>query len=110
MHADTPSGSHPGAHHLVPLRVYLAVFTTLMVLTVATVAAAGFDFGPFNTVVALSIAVIKATLVVLFFMHVKYSDRLTKLVVVSAIGFLAILFGITLADYFSRAWEFVPRI
>jgi cytochrome c oxidase subunit 4 len=72
--------------------------------TAATVQAAFIDLGALNTPVALAIAVIKATLVVLFFMHVKYSSRLTKLVVTSGLVWLIILFGLTMEDYLSRKW------
>jgi cytochrome c oxidase subunit IV len=100
-------------HHVVPLRVYYAVFAALLVLTLMTVEAARFDLGhpewggvrvPLNVIAALAIAVTKATLVVLYFMHVRYSTRLIWLVVGAAIFFLAILFGITGADYVSRGW------
>ena len=100
-------------HHVVPLRVYYAVFAALLVLTLMTVEAARFDLGhpewggvrvPLNVIAALAIAVTKATLVVLYFMHVRYSTRLIWLVVGAAIFFLAILFGITGADYISRGW------
>ena len=91
-------------HHVVPVRVYLAVFAALMVFTAITVAAAFVDLGALNNVVMLAIAVAKATLVVMFFMHVRYSTRLIWLVVGAAIFFLAILFGITGADYISRGW------
>jgi cytochrome c oxidase subunit 4 len=87
--------------HVVSTRVYLAVFTALMVLTGITVWAARNDFGALNTPVALGIAVLKAVLVILFFMHVKYSPRLTKLVVASAFVWLAILIVGTLQDYYS---------
>lgn len=91
-------------HHVVPVKVYLAVFGALMVLTAATVVAAYFDLGAMNNVVMLGIAVFKAALVVLFFMHVRYSTRLIPLVVVGGVFFLVILFGITMADYVSRGW------
>lgn len=90
--------------HVVPVRVYVGVFLTLLALTAATVWAAGQDFGALNTVVALAIAVTKATLVVLFFMHVKYGTRLVKLVVVTALVWLGILLVITMSDYASRGW------
>ena len=77
-----------------------------MVLTAITVAVAFVDLGSFNPVVALGVAGIKATLVILFFMHVKYSSRLTKLVVLS-VFFVAILFGQTLMDYAAR-WVTPP--
>jgi cytochrome c oxidase subunit 4 len=73
-----------------------------MVLTAITVWVAFQDFGPWNDVVALTIAVIKASLVVLFFMHIYYSTRLSKLVVISGLLWLFILIGLTLSDYLSR--------
>ena len=90
--------------HVVPVRVYVGVFLALMVLTAVTVWAAGQDFGPLNTVVALTIAVTKATLVVLFFMHVKYGSPLVKLAVIGAIVWLAFMLLITMSDYASRGW------
>jgi cytochrome c oxidase subunit IV len=92
------------ATHVVPVRTYLAVFLTLLALTGLTVWAAGQDFGALNTVVALGIAVTKATLVVLFFMHVKYGSSLVKLTVAAALIWLALLLSITLSDYHSRGW------
>ena len=91
-------------HHVVPVKIYLAIFGALMVFTAITVAVAFVDLGPLNNVVMLAIAVVKATLVVLFFMHVKYSTRLIPLV--AAVGFmwLLILFGLTMSDYLSRGW------
>jgi cytochrome c oxidase subunit 4 len=91
-------------HHVVPVRVYLAIFAALMVFTAITVAVAFFDLGALNNVVMLSIAVIKATLVVLFFMHVRYSTRLIPLVVAGGVFFLLILLGITMSDYLTRGW------
>ena len=76
-----------------------------MVGTYLTVQAAFLDLGPLNTVVALGIAVIKATLVVLFFMHVKYSTRLTWAVVAGSVFWLGILFLLTFSDYLTRAWR-----
>jgi cytochrome c oxidase subunit 4 len=87
--------------HVVSVRVYLAVFTALMALTALTVWASRHDFGLWNSPVALAIAVAKATLVVLFFMHVKYSSGLTKLVVAAAFVWLAIMIVGTLHDYYS---------
>ena len=88
--------------HIVPVRIYVAVFLALVVGTLLTVYAATHDFGMFNTPVALLIAFSKATLVVLFFMHVKYSDSLTRLWVVAGIAFLLILFLLTGSDYITR--------
>lgn len=90
--------------HLVPVKIYVAVFLALMALTGITVWAAGEDFGALNTVVALAVALTKASLVVLFFMHVKYATPLVKLAVLSALVFLGLLLVITMSDYGSRGW------
>lgn len=90
--------------HVVPLKVYLGVFLALCVLTVVTVAVTGYDFGPFNLIVALGIAITKATLVVLYFMHARYSPKLTGVVIASSIAFFVILVFLTLTDYVSRPW------
>ena len=95
--------------HVSPLRVYIGVFLALMALTALTVFAAFVNLGPANNVVALAIAVVKSTLVILFFMHLKYSSSLTKLVCGTAFFFLFILFGLTLSDYLSRGWFTSPR-
>jgi cytochrome c oxidase subunit 4 len=93
------------SEHIVPVRVYLVIFLALLLGTALTVAAAFYDFPwRFNTVIALTIASIKATLVVLYFMHVRYSPRLVWVIVASALFWLAILFALTLSDYFTRAW------
>ena len=90
--------------HTTPRKIYYAVFAALLVLTYLTVAVSRIDLGKLNTIVALTIAVSKATLVVLFFMHVRYSTRLTKLVVVGGFVWLALLFAFTLGDFFTRGW------
>lgn len=90
--------------HILPKRVYYTIFGILMLGTYLTVQIAFFDLGRLNTVVALTIAVIKATLVVLFFMHVKYSTRLTWAVVLGSIFWLGIMFVLTMSDYLTRAW------
>jgi cytochrome c oxidase subunit 4 len=92
------------AEHIVPRRTYYVIFGVLMVCTYLTVQAAFFDLGAFNTVAALAIAVFKAALVILFFMHVKYSTRLTWAVVAGSIFWLGILLVLTLSDYLTRAW------
>ena len=92
------------SEHVVPRSVYFAVFTALIVLTATTTAVSFVDLGPWNTVVALGIAFVKATLVVLFFMHVKYSPRLTQIVIVGGLFWLAIMIGLTLSDFVSRGW------
>lgn len=82
--------------------MYLAIITTLLTLTGITVFAAFVDLGKFNIVVALLIATIKATLVVLIFMHAKYAPERTKLVIIAGIFWLALLLFMTLSDYASR--------
>jgi cytochrome c oxidase subunit 4 len=96
--------------HVAPVKLYVGIFVTLMVLTAITVAVAYLDLGELNKVVALGIASFKATLVVLYFMHLKYSSRLTKLVVISGFFFLAILLSLTMSDYASREWVNPPAI
>jgi cytochrome c oxidase subunit IV len=93
------------SEHIVSPKIYAVIFLALMVGTFLTVFAAGKDFGQMNIVIALGIATIKATLVILFFMHGKYSSRRTKLVIVSGFFWLAIMLGLTLADYSSRHAE-----
>ena len=90
--------------HVLPLRIYFGVFLALLVLTGTTVAVAFVDLGPLNNVVALGIAVLKATLVILYFMHVRYATRLTGLVVASGVFWLVIMVGLTFADYATRGW------
>ena len=90
------------AGHLAPKSLYYSIFGALMVLTIATVEVATHNFGRLNFPVAIGIAITKATLVILFFMHAKYSSTLTKLFVGTAFFFLTILLGLTMTDYFSR--------
>ena len=95
--------------HVSPKSTYYTIFGALMVLTAVTVAVAFVNLGSLNFPVAIAIAITKATLVILFFMHVKYSSRLTKMVVAMSFFFLAIMFGLTLTDYMSRGWYTSPR-
>jgi cytochrome c oxidase subunit IV len=90
--------------HLIPLKVYFAVFAALIILTLATTTIAYVDLGVFNSVVALAIAVTKMMLVVLFFMHVKYSSGMTRIVIFAGVFWLAILVTLTLADELTRRW------
>jgi len=90
--------------HVVPLRVYHAIFVTLLVLTGVTVWVAGLDLGPLNTAVALGIATVKALLVVLYFMHVRYASRLTWVFVAAGLFWLVLLIAGTMHDYQTRAW------
>jgi cytochrome c oxidase subunit 4 len=91
-------------HHVVSPAIYIAIFLALLVCTGLTVGAAFLELGIFNPIVALAIAVVKAVLVVLFFMHVKYSTKLTKLTVCAGIFTFITLISMTLSDYISRAW------
>lgn len=95
-------------HHIVPIKVYFAVFVALVIGTIVTTAVAYVDLGQFNVVVALTIAVCKASLVILFFMHVKYSPKLTKLVVIAGIFWLIILLTMTESDLLTRTWTGTP--
>jgi cytochrome c oxidase subunit IV len=93
------------SEHIVSPKIYAAVLTALLIGTVLTVQAAKVDLGRLNIVVALGVASIKMTLVILFFMHGKYSARRTKLVIVAGFFWLAIMLGLTLADYSTRHAE-----
>ena len=95
--------------HVAPKSLYYSIFGALMVLTVITIAVAFVNLGALNFPVALAIAVTKATLVILFFMHAKYSSRLTKLIVGGAFFFLGVLLLLTMTDYLSRGWHTSPR-
>ena len=91
-------------HHVVSPMIYIIVGSTLLVLTGLTVWASFQEWGVFNPIAAILIACIKAMIVVLFFMHVKYSSRLTKLTVFCGLFTFLTLVGKTLADYIIRAW------
>jgi cytochrome c oxidase subunit 4 len=97
------------AEHLVSKRIYFLIFGALMVLTAATVWVATFDLGPLNAIVALSIAVLKATLVVLYFMHVRYSSKLTWVFVGAGFFWLAILVAFTISDFATRDWVVIAK-
>ena len=90
--------------HVVPLKIYGAIFTTLLLLTLVTVDVAFYNFGAMNIGIALAVATTKATLVILYFMHVRYAPPLTS--VFAGIGFvyLVILIAFTLSDFLSRGW------
>ncbi len=103
-HAPGEQDVHDTLNHIVPRSIYIIMGSALLVLTGVTVAVSFVDLGVFNAVVALFIACLKATLVVLFFMHVKYSSKLTKLTVFSGLFMFGVLIALTLADYTSRGW------
>jgi cytochrome c oxidase subunit 4 len=90
------------AEHVVPVRIYLIIFVTLLVLTGVTTAVAYVNLGPLNVVVMLVIAFFKASLVILYFMHVRFTSRLTQVAAVSGFAWLAILIGLTLSDVLTR--------
>lgn len=97
------------SEHIVSPKIYFAVFVTLMVLTLTTVYAAQIDlnavFPALNIIIALVIATCKAILVILFFMHAKYSTKRTQLIIMCGFFWLAIMLSLTLGDYGSRAWD-----
>jgi cytochrome c oxidase subunit 4 len=96
-------------HHIVSPKIYFTIFTVLMICTILTVVAAEIDlnqyFGGLNIIVALTIAVFKASLVVLFFMHGKYSPKRTQLVIIASVFWLAVMLFMTMSDYITRQWS-----
>ena len=96
--------AHAPEHHVTSLGVYIGIFLALMIFTVLTVAASRVNLGWMNTPIALGIAVIKTSLVILFFMHAIHSTRLTWVVILSAFLWLGMLFVLTFSDYLTRAW------
>jgi cytochrome c oxidase subunit 4 len=102
MSEQAKHGEHE--HHVTPPVVYVVIFLTLLAFTALTVGASFIEMGVWNPVIAIAIGCVKATLVVLFFMGVKYSSKLTKLTVGAGIFTFLTLISMTLADYISRAW------
>ena len=98
---------HAPEHHITSLGVYFGIFGALMLGTILTVVASRVDLGALNTPIALSIAVIKTALVILFFMHAIHSTRLTWVIIISSFVWLGVLFVLTFADYLTRAWALV---
>lgn len=96
-------------HHISPVSTYVTVFAALMVLTFLTVWVAGKDLGLLNTFVALSIAVVKGTVVVLWFMHLKYSAKITWVAAGAGFIWLAVMLSLTLSDILSRSWIGPPE-
>lgn len=94
-----------GKHHIIPFNVYIKVLSALLVLTVVTVIAAQFHFGAFNTVIAMAIASVKAGLVLAFFMHLKYDDRLYLVWFGSAVFFLIVLWLFCWVDIYTRIFQ-----
>ena len=108
-HAGHSAGTSEHSHgHIAPVKMYVAIFLALMAGTLITVAVAYVDLGFFNTAVALGIAVTKASLVVLYFMHVRWASRLTWVIAIGSIFWLILMFAIAMTDYLSRGWMGVP--
>ncbi len=94
------------SEHILSSKLYYGIWICLLILTGTTVAVAHVELGAWNVVVALAIATLKALLVVLFFMHVKYTnEKLTKVVIVSALFWLFLLLVLSLSDYATRLWR-----
>jgi cytochrome c oxidase subunit IV len=114
QHQDESIEEHEHHHHIVSPRIYVVIVLALLCATGLTVWASYIDLGEWhiapgitlfwNPVVALAIAATKMILVVLFFMHVKYSTKLTKLTVGAGVFTFLVLIGMTLSDYMTRAW------
>jgi len=96
------------SHHITSRKTYFLVFLALMILTVLTWAVAQVDLGWANDIVALGIAFTKTMLVLLFFMHVRHSTRMTILTAAAGFFWLAIMLFYTLSDYFTRGSEILP--
>jgi len=95
-------------HVVTPIRTYITIFVMLLIFTGVTYWVALHDFGALNTPIALGVAIFKASLVVIYFMGVRYNTPLTKVVVVSGFFWLLIMFVLTMGDYVSRSWLGVP--
>jgi len=108
MHAPDPREefvSHKDPqHHITSTVTYFVIFGILLVFTTVTVVVAFVDLGPLNTTVALGIAVFKATLVILYFMHLRHSTHLTWVIMICSVTILGVLFVLTLADFLTRGW------
>jgi cytochrome c oxidase subunit 4 len=98
------------SEHIVSPKVYAVIFGSLMLGTYITVKAAFVDLGRWNIIIALGIATVKATLVVLYFMHARYSPKRTQLVIVCSVFWLAIMLALTLTDYTTRSHETQPGV
>ena len=95
-------GHDANSHHIVELPTYFKVFGTLIFLTFITVAASRFDFGTFNSIVAFAIATVKAVLVASIFMHLKYDDKMNRIIILSAFFFLLVLWFFSILDEMTR--------
>jgi cytochrome c oxidase subunit 4 len=106
-HEGSPHGGalQMGHHHVSSSQLFFNVLVVLLVLTVVTVGASRIDFGAANMLIAMGIASVKASLVIAFFMHVKWDTAINKIVFLSSFLFLALLFVFTLADHATRRWD-----
>jgi cytochrome c oxidase subunit IV len=102
--SSTPSSLAPRPSPLVPPRTYFLVFAALIALTVLTIGLSFVELGPWHLAVGIAIGIAKALLVVLFFMHVLYSSRLTWIVIIAGLFWTAILIGGVVSDYLTRSW------
>jgi len=110
------AASHPhphgpeehGEHHVVPIPLYLTVFAALMVLLVLTLVAAYFDLGEWNVIIAITIAVVKAVLIILYFMHIRWGTALVRVFAGAALFWLTIMTILILQDYLSRSGATLP--
>lgn len=96
------SGHGSGEHHIIPLKTYWSIFGALIVLTVVTVLAAKVDFGALNTIIAFGIASVKASLVLGYFMHLKYDNMMNRVIIGSSVLFLLILWFFCILDILTR--------
>jgi len=96
------------SEHIIPRKVYFTIFGALMVLLAVTVGIAYIHLGELNVIAAMTIAVTKAVLIILYFMHVRYSSRLSWVWVGAGFFWLIIMFTLTFSDYFTRDWLPVP--
>ncbi len=115
---DQIAATHETGHHIVPVSTYVKVIISLMVLLIITLGAAAIDFsamvpgnaffGALNIIIAMTIAVIKAVIIILFFMHVRYSSKLVWVFAGAAFYWVVILFVMTMTDYMSRYMTHYP--
>lgn len=92
-------------HHVLPFKLYVNVFLSLLVLTVITVWVAQFDFGSLNTLIAMLVATVKATLVALYFMHLKYDDKMNTVCLLGGVFFLVVMFAFIAIDVYTRVLQ-----
>jgi len=107
--AHASDSGHAEVCHVVPVRMLVGVLLALLVLTVVTVAVTLVDLGPFNLVVALSIALVKATLVLLYFMHLRWDRPFNAVIIISALAFVVIFVGLTLLDSHNYQADIIPE-